>query len=85
MNTFNSKFSQLQLVMKPGGWQIDSAGRRTILPGRLIQFQDGIYNTQDPEEIAFLRQHPAFGVLLSEPLNPDYQKIVKQKFNKKGK
>ena len=85
MNTFNSKFASLQLVMKHGGWETDSAGRRSIAPGFIIQFQDGVYNTENLEEIEFLRAHPAFGVVISEPQNPEYQELVQKKFSRKGK
>ena len=83
---FQSKFSNLQMRVKPGGWDTDPQGRRSIIPGKMIRFESGKYSTSDPQEIEFIRNCPEYGFAVFED-SPEYQDRLAKKMAamKKGK
>jgi len=63
---FISRYANHVLVMKPARKVIDEVEGITIVPGRRIQFVDGVYETDRSEEVKFIRNHRDFGVLIFE-------------------
>lgn len=57
--TFLSKYRQHRIVRK-GSYSKEVDGQRVTIPGTSIQFEDGVYTTSDPEELAFLRSQKDF-------------------------
>lgn len=55
-----AKYAQLKLVNK-ATYTKEVEGRVVVVPGKSVQFRDGIYETSDKDEIAFLDSHPNFG------------------------
>ena len=72
---FHSKYGNLKLTMKPPTREGVGIHSR-IVPGRLIQFEDGIYKTSDPEEIQFIRKHRWFGKFIWEQSQISQQDIM---------
>jgi hypothetical protein len=58
---FLSKIRELRLVMKPKWVSKDPVMGVTVHEGRHIQFTEGRYETNDPEEIEFIKNSSAFG------------------------
>lgn len=57
---FISRYRELRLVVKSAySNQVD--GRIVTYPGKSIQFRDGVFETENPEEIKFLEGHKNFG------------------------
>lgn len=55
-----SRYHELKLVVDPS--YLKEVGVRVLtIKGKCIQFHEGIYRTSDPEEIAFLNNHPNYG------------------------
>lgn len=55
-----SRYHELKLVVEPS--YLKEVGVRVLtIKGRCIQFHEGVYRTSDPEEIAFLNNHPNYG------------------------
>ncbi len=55
-----SRYHELKLVVEPA--YLKEVGIRILtIRGKYIQFHEGVYRTSDPEEIAFLDNHPNFG------------------------
>ena len=57
---FISRYAELKLVNK-ATYTKEIEGRVVVQPGKAIQFRDGVYETSDKDEIAFLESHPNFG------------------------
>ncbi len=51
----SSDAKSLKVIMKAGEYQNRQVGKDKTNFGKAIQFQDGIYQTDDPEEIKLLR------------------------------
>jgi hypothetical protein len=69
---FISKFQNYNIVMDPGLMGMDRHGSRTVVrPLRVIHFVKGVFNTEDPKEISFLRKSPKLGRLFFESVAPD--------------
>jgi hypothetical protein len=52
-----SRYHELKLVVEPA--YLKEVGIRILtIRGKYIQFHEGVYRTSDPEEIAFLDNHP---------------------------
>ena len=58
---FLSKVRELRLVMRPKWVEKDPMTGVVIHEGKAIEFFDGRYETNDPEEIEFIKKNPAFG------------------------
>lgn len=56
-----SKKKELCLVMHPTDRIVDEQRRVKVIPGKRIEFFNGLYETSDPEIIAFLDKHPYRG------------------------
>ncbi len=65
---FVARYAQLKLINK-STYTKEVEGRIVVVPGKSIQFRDGIYETSDKDEIAFLESHPNFGSVFFR-LNP---------------
>jgi hypothetical protein len=57
---FISRYAQLKIVNK-STYTKEVDGRVVVVPGKSIQFKDGVYETRDKDEIAFLDSHPNCG------------------------
>ncbi len=57
---FIARYASLKLVNK-ATYSKEVEGRVVVVPGKSIQFTNGIYETSDKDEIAFLENHPNFG------------------------
>ena len=55
-----SKFLELRIVVKPA-YSKEIDGRVVVTQGKSIQFHDGVYNTEDSEEITFLDNNKNLG------------------------
>lgn len=60
MAKYISKYLQLKLINR-ATYTKEVEGRKEVVPGKSIQFVDGIYETEDKDEIAFLDNHPNCG------------------------
>lgn len=58
---FLSKIQELRLVMKPKFVVKDPAYGVQVHPGRAIEFFNGRYETNDPEEINFIKNSTEYG------------------------
>lgn len=58
---FVSKFSELSLTMIPTDREI-VRGKIVTHQGKHIRFHRNEYNTTDQKEIAWLKQHPNYGI-----------------------
>lgn len=55
-----SRYNELKLVVEPS--YLKEVGVRVLtIRGKYIQFHEGVFRTADPEEIAFLDNHPNYG------------------------
>jgi hypothetical protein len=57
-----SQSAELKLINK-ASYTKEVEGRIVVVPGKSIQFHNGVYETKDPDEIRFLENHPNFGNL----------------------
>jgi len=57
MALFSSKYANLEIVIKPARIYIDTNGNRRIDKGKSIQFKNGFYETDDKQEIEYLRDY----------------------------
>lgn len=55
-----SRYYELRLVMSPS-YLKEVGGKVLIIRGTYIQFHEGIYKTNKPDEIEYLDTHPNFG------------------------
>jgi hypothetical protein len=54
---FASRYASHRFVVEPTRQVRDEAGRVVeVVPGRTIQFEQHLYETDDPDEIAFLQK-----------------------------
>ena len=60
MAKFISKYLSLKLINR-ATYTKEVGGRIVVVPGSSIRFTDGVYETKDKDEIAFLENHPNFG------------------------
>ncbi len=75
--TYISKYHELRLVNK-SSYTKEVGGRVITVPGTSIQFHEGVYRTSDPDEIAFLDNHPNFGSVFTKIERKDQKKAVDQ-------
>jgi hypothetical protein len=73
MASFLSRYRTHVLVMRPGRYTIDQQGVRLFIPGRRVEFREFRLNTDDEDEIAFLRGHKKHGVEFWEVTDADKQ------------
>jgi len=66
MPAFMSRFAGHVLVMQPAGVRQDADGTVTSIPGKRIEFQNGRYETSDPKELKFIRNHRDFNLFIFE-------------------
>lgn len=62
---FVSKYSELKLVREPAYTEVVN-GRTVPHEGTSIQFSNGVFETTDADEIAFLRDHGNYGGVFIE-------------------
>jgi hypothetical protein len=74
-----SKYLNLKLVDK-ASYTKEVDGRVVVVPGKSIQFNQGVYETEDPDEIKFLESHANFGSVFIEVKEDDLQKARKEQF-----
>lgn len=55
-----SKYHNLKLVNK-ASYSKEVGGKVIVMQGSAIQFENGVYETDDKDEIAFLDNHPNCG------------------------
>lgn len=60
---FISRYLQLRIVRKPG-YSKEVDGQRVSTPGTSIQFDQGAFETTDPQEVAFIEARPEFGKII---------------------
>jgi hypothetical protein len=60
---FINKYPDKRYVIQPVT-TVEVAGRPVTKPGKSIQFSNGELETKDKETIAFLKEHPDFGITL---------------------
>lgn len=58
---FLSKIRELRLVMRPKWVEKDPLTGVVVHPGKTIEFFDGRYETDDPEEIEFIKKNAVYG------------------------
>lgn len=63
--TYISRYLQLRIVRKPA-YSREVDGQRVSTPGTSIQFEQGVFTTSDPDEIAFIEARPEFGKLIQK-------------------
>lgn len=60
MAKYISKYTNLRLVRK-SSFTKEIEGQVVVVPGKSVQFDNGLYETNNPSEIKFLEEHPNFG------------------------
>jgi len=70
-----SKKSELCLVMRPTDRIIDEQRRVKMIPGKRVEFYAGQYQTDDPEVVEWLHNHPKRGTAFAEITEHD-EKLV---------
>jgi len=75
MPQFVSKCKNQVLTIRPNTMQIVN-GIANPVPGQHIQFEDGIYATEDAKELQFLRKHRLNGsaFIEAEPVKKEASK-----------
>lgn len=58
---FLSKIRELRLVMRPKWVEKDPMLGVVVHEGKTIEFWDGRYETEDPDEIAFIKKNLSYG------------------------
>lgn len=67
MQFISKKYKALRIVLDPKGYQAVEGRRVTVGLNRLyptgksIEFQNGLYDTNDPKIIKLLKNHPDYG------------------------
>ncbi len=74
-----SKYLNLRLIDK-SSYSKEIEGRIVVVPGKSIQFAEGVYETEDPNEIKFLDNHPNCGNVFIKVKAADLQKARKEQF-----
>ena len=59
MAQYQSQFKNLKLIIKPVLTQITNFGKKRI-PGHSIQFENGMFTTDDKTEREFIEKHAFF-------------------------
>lgn len=77
MTKFISKYKHYKLVMIATRKDF-VGGIPNIVYGKSIIFKDGEYNTDNKDEIDFMRNHTDFGNILFESDNKTLEEIVKE-------
>ena len=72
-----SKYLELKIVQKPT-YSKEIDGRIVVTPGKSIQFHDGMFETENPEDIKFLDNHPNFGNVFIKVEGVDLIKAKKE-------
>lgn len=67
------------VTMRPTEYTFEGGKRRVKKAGHVIQFVAGMYRTEDPKEIEFLRNRPDYGSRISETNRKDYSEKIKEK------
>ena len=76
---FISKYRELRLVVK-SAYSKEVDGRIVTYQGKSIQFHDGMFETEDPEEIKFLEGHKNFGNTFVKAYSGDARKERENKY-----
>lgn len=76
MAKYISKYLQLKLVDK-ASYSKEVEGRVVVVQGKSIQFDKGVYETTDKNEIAFLDNHPNCGNTFIKIKEKDVEKARK--------
>ncbi len=75
-----SQSAELKLINK-ASYTKEVDGRVVVVPGKSIQFHNGMYETSDPDEIQFLENHQNFGNLFYRLKgNEDAQQAREERF-----
>lgn len=59
---FISKYRKYKIWLVPARYLVDSYGQRSFQAGRFARFEEGRYETSDPEEIKMLKANPRYGI-----------------------
>jgi len=73
---FVSKYREFRLVKSPSDRIIDDQRRVTIIKGETIEFKNFQYNTEEPETIEWLMNHPERGVTF-DVVKEDEEQLLK--------
>lgn len=68
MARFMARYKKLKINMKAPYYQIIN-GMKELVPGKAIQFDNGVYVTDNPEEIEFIRNYKMFGKWVFESVS----------------
>jgi len=79
MTKYIAKYLQLKLINK-ASYTKEVEGRIVVVSGKSIQFEDGVYKTNDKDEIAFLDNHPNCGSVFVKVKDKDLSKARAQHF-----
>lgn len=74
-----SKYLSLKLVDK-ASYTKEVGGKIVVVPGKSIRFTEGVYETEDPDEIKFLENHSNFGTVFIKVEDKDLQKAREEQF-----
>jgi hypothetical protein len=77
--TYISRYLELRLVVK-ASYKKELEGQIVVTPGRSIQFHDGVYETDDQDEIKFLEAHKNFGNIFIRVEKGDAKKQREDKY-----
>lgn len=58
-----SRYFALKLVVEPAFTKEVGGGRTVVVPGKRIEFEQGVYETSDADEIKFLNEHDNCGTV----------------------
>lgn len=76
---FISNYKELRLIVKPSYCK-EVEGRIVTYQGKSIQFHDGIFETEDQDEIKFLEGHKNFGNTFVKAYTGDARKERENKY-----
>ncbi len=62
-NRYVSKYFALKLVVEPAYTKDVGGSRTVVVPGKRIEFEQGVYETTDADEIKFLDEHENCGTI----------------------
>lgn len=77
MAKYISKYLSLKLVNR-ASYTKEVEGRVVVVPGKSIQFENGVYETTDKDEIKFLENHPNYGSVFVKVEEKDIEKARKK-------
>lgn len=77
--TYISRYLELRLVKK-SAYKKEVEGQIVVIPGTAIQFHDGVYETDDPDEIRFMEAHKNFGNIFLRVEKGDAKKERENKY-----